>query len=112
MVTCPGSGNPALNLYTFGATMMGASGHGGTDIGPDAERCRFSAPDARWFKSPPMAFGFEGVLIRDPIGNASTVGLQIGPVEQSHAIFDLSPSPEIRSSARNPTAPNVTSAPA
>ena len=33
--------------------------------------------------------GLEGVLIRDPIGNASTVGLQIGPVEQFDAIFDV-----------------------
>ncbi len=78
MVTCPGSGNPAINLYTFGATLMGASGHGGTDVGqmPGVQilgsGCPLVQVDAN-------GVGLEGVLIRDPIGSASTVGLQIGP---------------------------------
>jgi hypothetical protein len=79
MVTCPGSGNPAINLYTFGATLMGASGHGGTDIGqmPGVQILGSGCPIVQVSAN---GVGLEGVLIRDPIGNASTVGLQIGPV--------------------------------
>ena len=82
MVTCPGSGNPALNLYTFGATLMGASGHGGTDVGqmPSVQILGSGCPIVQVDAN---GVGLEGVLIRDPIGNASTVGLQIGPVNNS-----------------------------
>ncbi len=79
MVTCPGSGNPAINLFTFGATLMGASGHGGTDIGqlPSVQILGSGCPIVQISAN---GVGLEGVLIRDPIGNASTIGLQIGPV--------------------------------
>ena len=79
MVTCPGSGNPALNLFTFGATLMGAGGHGGTDVGqlPSVQILGSGCPLVQINAN---GVGLEGVLIRDPIGNASTVGLQIGPV--------------------------------
>lgn len=79
MVTCPGSGNPAINLYTFGATLMGASGLGGTDVGqmPGVQILGSGCPIVQISAN---GVGLEGVLIRDPIGSASTVGLQIGPV--------------------------------
>lgn len=79
MVTCPGSGNPALNLYTFGASMVGASGHGGTDIGqlPSVQILGSGCPLVQIAAN---GVSVERMLIRDPIGNASTVGLQIGPV--------------------------------
>ncbi len=82
MVTCPGSGNPAINLYTFGATLMGASGHGGTDVGqmPSVQILGSGCPIVQVDAN---GVGLEGVMIRDPIGNASTVGLQIGPVNNS-----------------------------
>jgi hypothetical protein len=78
-VTCPGSGNPALNLYTFGASMVGASGHGGTDIGqlPSVQILGSGCPLVQIAAN---GVSVERMLIRDPIGNASTVGLQIGPV--------------------------------
>jgi hypothetical protein len=79
LVTCPGSGNPALNLYTFGASMVGASGHGGTDIGqlPSVQILGSGCPLVQIAAN---GVSVERMLIRDPIGNASTVGLQIGPV--------------------------------
>ena len=79
MVTCPGSGNPAINLYTVGATLMGPSGHGGTDVGqmPGVQILGSGCPIVQVSAN---GVGLEGVLIRDPIGNASTVGLQIGAV--------------------------------
>jgi hypothetical protein len=82
MVTCPGSGNPAINLYAFGAALMGASGHGGTDVGqmPGVQILGSGCPIVQINAN---GVGLEGVLIRDPIGNASTVGLQIGPVNNS-----------------------------
>jgi hypothetical protein len=82
MVTCPGSGNPAINLFTFGATLMGASGHGGTDIGqlPSVQILGSGCPIVQISAN---GVGLEGVLIRDPIGNASTIGLQIGPVNNA-----------------------------
>ena len=78
MVTCPGSGNPAINLFTFGATLMGASGHGGTDVGqmPGVQILGSGCPIVQVSAN---GVGLQGVLIRDPIGNASTIGLQIGP---------------------------------
>jgi len=78
MVTCPGSGNPAINLFTFGASLMGASGHAGTDIGqlPGVQLLGSGCPIVQIDAN---GVGLEGVLIRDPIGSTSTVGLQIGP---------------------------------
>ena len=79
MVTCPGSSNPALNMTTFGATLSGASGLGGTDVGqmPAVQILGSGCPLVQIAAN---GVAVEGVLIRDPIGNASTVGLQIGPV--------------------------------
>jgi hypothetical protein len=79
LVTCPGSGNPAINLYTFGATLSGASGLGGTDVGqmPGVEILGSGCPIVQVAAN---GVEVEGVLIRDPIGNASTIGLQIGPL--------------------------------
>ena len=79
LVTCPGSGNPAINLYTYGATLSGASGLGGTDIGqmPSVQILGSGCPIVQIDAN---GVGLEGVLIRDPIGSPSTVGLQIGPV--------------------------------
>ena len=78
MVICPGSGNPAINLSTFGATLMGASGHAGTDVG------QFPAVQILGSGCPLVQIDANGVTIehvaiRDPIGSAATVGLQIGP---------------------------------
>jgi hypothetical protein len=78
MVTCPGSGNPAINLFNFGTTLMGASGNGGTDIGelPSVQILGSGCPLVQINAD---GVGIEGVAIRDPIGNASTIALQIGP---------------------------------
>ena len=78
MVTCPGSGNPAVNLFNFGATLMGASGNAGTDIGqlPSVQILGSGCPLVQINAD---GVGIEGVAIRDPIGNASTIALQIGP---------------------------------
>ncbi|HLI80593.1 MAG TPA: hypothetical protein VKV03_11460 [Candidatus Binataceae bacterium] len=85
LVTCPGSGNPAINLFTFGATLMGASGHGGTDIGqlPSVQILGSGCPLVQINAN---GVGLEGLAIRDPIGNSSTVGLQIGPPNNANAL--------------------------
>jgi hypothetical protein len=82
LVTCPGSGNPAINLYTFGASLNGASGLGGTDIGqmPGVQILGSGCPLVQIAAN---GVGLQGMLIRDPIGSASTVGLQIGPVNNT-----------------------------
>jgi hypothetical protein len=85
MVTCPGSGNPAINLSTFGATLAGAGGHAGTDIGqlPAVQILGAGCPIVQIDAN---GVTVEGVLIRDPIGSPATVGLQIGPVNNPNPL--------------------------
>jgi hypothetical protein len=89
MVTCPGSGNPAINISTFGASLQGASGLAGTDIGqmPGVQILGSGCPIVQVNAN---GAGLEGVTIRDPIGSSSTIALQIGPVSNPNPLSTFS----------------------
>jgi len=89
MVTCPGSGNPAINISTFGATLQGPSGLAGTDIGqmPGVQILGSGCPIVEITAN---GAGVEGVTLRDPIGSSSTIALQIGPVSNPSPLSTFS----------------------